>query len=135
MKINDLKQRLRKDRPMTTVTLRMPEDVVEDLKRIAPLLGFAGYQPLIRAYIGQGMRADLERMESNPEVIALLDRLRKLGVNDEILNQAFQETFYALPAGVPNQPYIHKSYEYSTKASLNLAEEKATYDVEKSSET
>jgi hypothetical protein len=28
----------------------MPEDVVEDLKRIAPKLGFSGYQPLIRAY-------------------------------------------------------------------------------------
>ena len=30
MKMNDLKQRLRKDRPMTTVTLRMPEDVIDD---------------------------------------------------------------------------------------------------------
>jgi hypothetical protein len=28
---------LRKDRPMTTVTLRMPEDVIEDLKHVAPL--------------------------------------------------------------------------------------------------
>lgn len=133
MKINDLKQKLHKDRPMTTVTLRMPEDVVEDLKRIAPLVGFSGYQPLMRAYIGQGMRADLERMESNPEVIALLDRLRKLGVNDEILNQAFQETFYALPAGTTTQQYIHKPYEYSTKSSLVLAEEKTQYDTEKTS--
>ncbi len=43
MKITDLKQRLRKDRPMTTVTLSMPEDVIDDLKRIAPLLGYSGY--------------------------------------------------------------------------------------------
>jgi hypothetical protein len=34
-----LKQRLNKNRPMKSVTLRMPEDVVEDLKTIAPLLG------------------------------------------------------------------------------------------------
>ena len=39
MKLHDLKQRLRKERPMTTVTLRMPQDVVDDLKRIAPRLG------------------------------------------------------------------------------------------------
>jgi hypothetical protein len=26
--------------------------VVDDLKRIAPRLGFSGYQPLMRAYIG-----------------------------------------------------------------------------------
>ena len=44
---------------MTTISIRMPEDVVEDLKRVAPVLGFSGYQPLIRAYIGQGLRQDL----------------------------------------------------------------------------
>lgn len=63
MNIAALNKRLDRDRPMTSVTIRMPEDVVEDLKRIAPLLGFSGYQPLIRAYIGQGLRVDLERLE------------------------------------------------------------------------
>jgi len=43
MKTGELIERLRKDRPMTIISLRMPEDVVEDLKRIAPLLGFSGY--------------------------------------------------------------------------------------------
>ncbi|MBE9221214.1 hypothetical protein IQ215_00745 [Cyanobacterium stanieri LEGE 03274] len=56
MKIETLKQRLKKDRPMESVTLRIPEDVVEELKTIAPLLGFSGYQSLIKAYIGQGLR-------------------------------------------------------------------------------
>ena len=50
---------------MITVTLRIPEDVVEELKQLAPILCFSGYQPLIRAYIGQGMRADLEKLENN----------------------------------------------------------------------
>ena len=65
MKINKLKERLRKDRPMITISIRMPEDVVADLQRIAPQLGFSGYQPLMRAYIGQGLRRDLERLESD----------------------------------------------------------------------
>ena len=35
-----LKSRLVKDRPMTTITLRIPVDVVESLKAIAPQRGF-----------------------------------------------------------------------------------------------
>jgi hypothetical protein len=53
MNHNELKKRLRKDRPMATISLRMPEDVVEDLKRVAPLLGFSGYQPPMRATLGR----------------------------------------------------------------------------------
>lgn len=80
MKIETLKQRLDRNRPMTSVTIRIPEDVVEDLKRIAPLLGFSGYQPLIRAYIGQGLRVDLERFES--EILtALVASLKRHGVS------------------------------------------------------
>ena len=40
MKAKVLKKRLDKSRPMTTITIRIPEDVIEDLKRVAPLLGF-----------------------------------------------------------------------------------------------
>jgi hypothetical protein len=43
------------------ITIRVPEDVIEDLKKVAPELGFSGYQPLIRAYVGQGLRKDLAR--------------------------------------------------------------------------
>ena len=43
--------------------MRIPEDVIEELKEIAPSLGFSGYQPLIRAYIGQGLRKDLADRE------------------------------------------------------------------------
>ena len=87
MKMTDLKQRLRKDRPMTTVTLRMPEDVIDDLKRIAPLLGYSGYQPLIRTYIGQGLRADLTRLEDAP-MTRLLENLKAQGVSEETLTRA-----------------------------------------------
>ena len=91
MKITDLKERLRKDRLMTTVTLRMPEDVVDDLKRLAPRLGFSGYQPLMRAYIGQGLRADLERLDGNPALASLIESLRRHGVEDEVIAQAVVE--------------------------------------------
>lgn len=38
---------------MIALSLRMPEDVIDDLKKIAPTLGFTVYQPLMRSYIGQ----------------------------------------------------------------------------------
>jgi hypothetical protein len=91
MKINELQQRLRKDRPMVTISMRMPEDVLDDLKRVAPLLGFSGYQPLMRAYIGQGLRADLERLDSLLDVPELLESLRRQGVREEILESAVAE--------------------------------------------
>ena len=93
MKPSDLRNRLKKDRPMTNVTLRIPEDVVDDLKRIAPLLGFSGYQPLMRAYIGQGLRADLEKLE-NDTVTALIGSLKRHGVDEELLNTALNEAVH-----------------------------------------
>jgi hypothetical protein len=66
-----MKLRMRKDRPMTAISIRIPEDVVDELKEVAPLLGFSGYQPLIRAYIGQGLRKDISRLPNSPvEMIA-----------------------------------------------------------------
>ena len=83
-------QRLRKDRPMAIISLRMPEDVIEDLKEIAPALGFSGYQPLIRAYIGQGLRKDRARLE-NSQLQALTQSLRKHGITDQVISAAIAE--------------------------------------------
>ena len=94
MKIKTLKQRLDRNRPMTSVTIRIPEDVVEDLKKVAPLLGFSGYQPLIRTYIGQGLRVDLERFESEI-VTALVASLKRRGVSDAVINEALNEVVHA----------------------------------------
>jgi len=91
MKMNDrIKRRLRKDRTMTTISMRLPEDVIEDLKEVAPALGFSGYQPLIRAYIGQGLRKDLTRLD-NSQVQKLTESLRRHGVKDEIISEAIAE--------------------------------------------
>ncbi len=76
---------------MATISIRMPEDVVEELKRVAPVLGFSGYQPLIRTYIGQGLRKDLERLDRNPGLERLLESLRRQGVAEELINEAVAE--------------------------------------------
>jgi hypothetical protein len=85
-----IKARLKKDRQMTVISMRIPEDVIEDLKEIAPSLGFSGYQPLIRAYIGQGLRRDQARME-NSQLQALTESLRKRGIADGVISEAIAE--------------------------------------------
>ncbi len=65
MKMSDrIKRRMVPDRPMVSISLRLPEDVIDELKEIAPGMGFSGYQPLIRAFIGQGLRDELARIEA-----------------------------------------------------------------------
>jgi len=91
MKSDELKKRLSKGRPMIPVTLRMPEDVVEDLRRIAPKLGFSGYQPLMRAYIGQGLRQDLARLEVAPDMNELIESLRRHGVGEAVIADSMAE--------------------------------------------
>jgi hypothetical protein len=82
--------RLKTDRPMTDISISIPEDVIEDLKEIAPSLGFSGYQPLIRAYIGQGLRKDLARLESS-QFQVLTESLRKHGIDDHVISAAIAE--------------------------------------------
>lgn len=90
MKMTDLKKRLRKDRPMATISLRMPEDVVDDLKRLAPVLGFSGYQPLARHYIGLGMRKDLTRLEDTA-LESVVASLKRRGVSERMIAEAIAE--------------------------------------------
>jgi hypothetical protein len=93
MKIEKLKKRLDRNRPMTAVTLRMPEDVIDDLKRIAPLLGFSGYQPLIRAYVGQCLRKDLERLDTDA-MSDLVSSLKRRGVSQDLIEEALTEAMH-----------------------------------------
>lgn len=90
MKLEHLKQCLDRNRPMTTISMRFPVDVIEDLKRVAPLRGFSGYQPLVRAYVGQGLRLDIERLE-NDTLSALVESLKRHGVSEELISEALNE--------------------------------------------
>ncbi|MCA0177075.1 MAG: BrnA antitoxin family protein [Proteobacteria bacterium] len=85
-----LKTRLTKDRPMTSITLRMPVDVVDSMKAIAPQRGFAGYQTLLKAYVSEGLRRDEARLATQGQQ-RLLDALRKHGVSDAVLAAAQRE--------------------------------------------
>ena len=75
---------------MTSITLRIPVDVVDSMKAIAPLRGFTGYQTLLKAYIGDGLRRDEARFGAGSKA-RLLEALRRQGVPAEVLAQAERE--------------------------------------------
>ncbi len=85
-----IRQRLKKDRPMTTISLRIPADIIEDLKELAPILGFSGYQPLLRTYIGQGLRRDQIRLAES-ETQRMAESLRRQGIADQVISIAIAE--------------------------------------------
>lgn len=90
MLTEELKTRLVKDRAMTSITLRIPVDVVDSMKKIAPLRGFAGYQTLLKAYLSEGLRRD-EALVGNGPATRLIDALKKRGVPENLLNDAVKE--------------------------------------------
>ena len=82
-----LKKRLVKDRPQTTVTIRIPIDVVDAMKEIAPRKGLSGYQTLLKSYVSEGLRRD-EAMLSLGKEARLIEALRKRGVPESVIEEA-----------------------------------------------
>ncbi len=93
-----------KNQPMTAITIRMQADVLNDLKHIAPMLGFSGYQPLIRSYVGQGLRKDVKALGID-NISAFIANLKQHGVDDEVIEKALSDT---------TQPDPNKSVTAST---------------------
>jgi hypothetical protein len=85
-----MREQLGQERVMTSISLRIPERVIDDLKEIAPMLGFSGYQSLMKAYISMGLRKDLEKLEGS-NLAALTESLRKRGMKDEDISAAIKE--------------------------------------------
>ena len=66
MKVETLKQRLDRNRPMTSITIRIPEDLVEDLER------FEG-----------------------ETVSALIAGLKRRGVSESVIDEVLSEVVHA----------------------------------------
>jgi len=76
--------------PMFSITLRIPVDVVESLKAIAPRKGLTGYQALLKAYVSEGLRRD-EALLGWSRNEQLIEALRQRGVAQEQLDAALRQ--------------------------------------------
>ncbi len=93
MKATDLKKRLSKERPLVSVQLQMPEDVLGDLQKIAAFQGMSSPEALMRQYIGQALRRDLE-LYDNSLVAVLIENLKRHGVDENLIQQAVNEAIH-----------------------------------------
>lgn len=89
-----LRKRLKKDRPNTTITMRIPVDVVESLKAVAPTRGFSGYQTLLKSYISEGLRRD-EAAYDQHRARRLAEALKRRGVAEDVLRDALAEVAHS----------------------------------------
>jgi hypothetical protein len=90
-----IKRNMQPDKPMTLISLCLPDHVIEDLKEVAPSLGFGGYQALIRAYISNGLRKHLAEREArrakDSTVEEFSQRLIAHGVPEQAIKEAIAE--------------------------------------------
>ena len=89
-----LRKRLKKDRPTTTITMRIPVDVIESLKAIAPSRGFTAYQTLLKSYISAGLRRDEAEFDQQTAQ-KLAEALKRRGVPESVVNEALAEVQHA----------------------------------------
>jgi len=88
---------LTKDRPSTSISMRIPVDLLEKLKKIAGLKEMAGYQSLIKYYIGQGLLRDaelvhrIEAEDAEMEAARLEVAFKKIGLEPEKVEAFWRE--------------------------------------------
>jgi hypothetical protein len=87
-----------KDRPTTMISLRIPVDVLEKLKKIAPVKGMSGYQALIKFYVGKGLREDFELVRQMESTERLESTLTKLGLRADQIDEVWEALRGFLPA-------------------------------------
>ena len=86
-----IKRNMQLDKPMTLISLRLPEHVIDDLKEVAPSLGFGGYQALIRAYISSGLRVHLAEREAQRAKDSTVEEFSRRLMAHGVPAQAIQE--------------------------------------------
>jgi hypothetical protein len=97
-----------KDRPSTSISMRIPVDLLEKLKKLARLKEMAGYQSVIKYYIGQGLLRDadlvhqIEAEDAEREAARLEVAFKKIGLHRDQM-EAFWKEWGTRP---PNQRAI-----------------------------
>jgi len=86
-----------KDRPSTSISMRIPVDLLEKLKKIARLKEMSGYQSVIKYYVGQGLLRDadlvhqIETEDAEMEAARLEVAFRKIGLDREKMEAFWRE--------------------------------------------
>ncbi|MGB6064257.1 MAG: hypothetical protein WBG50_05590 [Desulfomonilaceae bacterium] len=87
-----------KHRPTTMISLRIPVDVLDKLKKIAPAKGMSGYQALIKYYVGKCLREDFDLVRQMESVEKLESTFEKLGLKADQIDEIWKALGDCVPA-------------------------------------
>ncbi len=76
-----------KDRPTMTVSLKMPVDVMDDLKAVSQAKEMSSVEALIQFYVGQGLRRDLADLRRKHSVEQAKHILDKYNIDPKIIEE------------------------------------------------
>ena len=82
--------KLSPQRPLKMISLRMPADVLENLKQVAKVKGVSGYQALIKFYVGQGLRKDLAEIRREDAANKARGILEKHNVDPKVIAEVIE---------------------------------------------
>lgn len=85
---DSLKTRLARSRPMTPITLQLPQDVVESLESIAASRRLSNIQTVLKAFIGDGLR---HSDANDRRYQRLVEALKARGVDPGVVDAAVQD--------------------------------------------
>ena len=120
MKMTDrIKRNMQPDKPMTLISLRLPDHVIEDLKEVAPSLGFGGYQALIRAYISNGLRKHLAEREAQRAKDSTVEEFSQRLIAHGVPEQAIQEAVAEMRAATVKR-WLQPRIEQLDTAALEI---------------
>ncbi|MCF8035002.1 MAG: hypothetical protein K9K66_17310 [Desulfarculaceae bacterium] len=69
------------------ISMRMPQEVLRDLKRVARVKEMSGYQALIKFYVGQGLRKDLAELRREDAAQKAKGILEKHKVDPKVIEE------------------------------------------------
>lgn len=76
-----------KDRPTTTISLKIPVDVLDDLETVSQAKEMSNVEALIHFYIGQGLRRDLADLRRKHSVEQAKNILDKYNINPRVIEE------------------------------------------------
>lgn len=90
-----------KDRPATSISMRIHLDLLDKLKRVAAMKGMAGYQSLMKFYIGQGLLRDVDLVRQIEKDTKIEACLKNIGLSQDQIQAFWKEM---TPRTVDNPP-------------------------------
>ena len=93
------KQSMQTETPMTLISLRLPNNIIEDLSEVTPPLGIGCYQAAFDAYNSNGRRKHLSEREAQRGEDSAIEEFSQRLIAHGVPEQAIEDAVAEMRAG------------------------------------